>query len=357
MIRGRSFSSALLVLLAVPARAQTPGAAPGPSSASADSAPTFPVAGGVAVKGTRAPLPEAVVEIPALGIRVVSDGSGRVELGRLPAGRYDLHAERAGYGALDGELEVPHPRGFLVLMNRAVVDDTLAPGRIVGRITEDQGGRRLAGVAVAVVGHDGARTLTDGGGAFELTGLEPGLREVEVSGLGYGSRSVEVVVHPGRTSQMSAALSADPIELEPIEVTVRSRNLERNRFYHRAERGFGTQLDRRDIDEVDASWVSDLVRRRVPGVGLRRDPLKGATYAVSRRGPSRCILPVFIDGVPSGSDLDQIPPEWLAAAEFYQGVETPIRYRGMGASTSGGGVFSGGGRGTPCGVVLLWTQR
>ena len=49
----------------------------------------------------------AIIEVPDLGIRVISDADGRIELGTLPAGRHSLRAERVGYGVVEGELDVP----------------------------------------------------------------------------------------------------------------------------------------------------------------------------------------------------------------------------------------------------------
>ena len=46
----------------------------------------FPRSGQVADAETRAPLSGAIVELPELGIRVISDELGRVDLGRLPTG-------------------------------------------------------------------------------------------------------------------------------------------------------------------------------------------------------------------------------------------------------------------------------
>ena len=74
----------------------------------------FPRSGQVADAETRAPLSGAIVELPELGIRVISDELGRVDLGRLPTGRHRLTAERVGYdgiilGRIAGSLERRFP--------------------------------------------------------------------------------------------------------------------------------------------------------------------------------------------------------------------------------------------------------
>ena len=64
--------------------------------------------------------------------------------------------------------------------------------------------------------------MTDGRGRFSLTDLEPGLVQVQFTHLSYAPRMTTLIVHPGRTVEINASMSAQPIELEAIEVTVRS---------------------------------------------------------------------------------------------------------------------------------------
>ena len=63
-------------------------------------------------------------------------------------------------------------------------------------------------------------------------------------------------------------MSAQPIELAPIEVTVRSAHLERNGFYRRS-RLWGKQFTRADLDEINPTRLSDILWR-VPGVRVER---------------------------------------------------------------------------------------
>jgi len=54
-----------------------------------------------------------------------------------------------------------------------------------------------------------------------------------------------------------------------------------------------------------------------------------------------CFLSVYLDGVlMSSEDLDDIPPDWLFAAEFYRGLSTPLQFRA-----------------NACGAVVLWSKR
>lgn len=293
---------------------------------------------------TRRPLDGTIVHVPELGIRVTTGASGRVELGRLPSGNHRITAERAGYEILEGELPVPSDAEFLLLLNRASVDDLDAQGRVLGRVMDDAGGAGLSGVAVTVSGATRAGTLTDRQGRFELRDMEPGVTELEFTRLGYAPRSTTLIVQPGRTVEVAAAMSTQPIELEPIEVMVRSGYLERNGFYRRARDLRGRTFTRDELDTIDPMYVSDLFWR-IPGVSIRQD--QDGVRAVSRRGTSftrgPCTLRVYVDGMPMlGWDMDQLPPDWLEAAEVYQGPSTPIQYSS--------GLNS-------CGVILLWTRR
>jgi len=305
----------------------------------------FPRAGQVADAETRAPLIGAIVELPELGIRVVSDESGRVDLGHLPTGLHRLTAERVGYdGIFRGELPVPWHEDFLILLDRDPTYDPQAPGRIVGRVTEE--GRRNRGVSnveVTLVNPARGGTATDGRGRFSLSDLEPGLVEIRFTRLGYAPRTTTVIVQPSVTVEINATMSTQPIELEGIEVTVRSRWLERNGFYRRS-RLWGKQYTRADLDKINPTYLSDLFWR-VPGVSVQYG--LGGARVVSRRSrtfrsPGGCSMTVFLDDVDMwGADLDNVDPESLEAVEIYRGLGIPVRYR-----------FRNG-----CGVILLWTRR
>ena len=302
----------------------------------------FPRSGQVADAETRAPLSGAIVELPELGIRVISDELGRVDLGRLPSGRHRITAERVGYDGIRlGELPVPWSEDFLILLDRDPTYDPLAPGRILGRVTEEGRNRGVADVEVTVLGPARTGTVTDGRGRFDLRDLEPGLMEVQFTHLGYASHTTTLIVQAGRTVEINASMSAQPIELEPIEVTVRSAYLERNGFYQRS-RLWGKQFTRADLDEINPTYLSDILWR-VPGVRVERRGFDAV--AVSGRASSlslgSCILPVYVDGVRAlDADLDQFPLAWIRAMEVYHGISTPIEY----------GFNS-------CGVVLIWTRR
>jgi outer membrane receptor protein involved in Fe transport len=158
------------------------------------------------------------------------------------------------------------------------------------------------------------------------------------------------MVEAGRTVEVHATLSARPIALAPIVVSVGSAYLERSGFYQRARRGGGALVTRRDLDRFDPMLTSDALAR-IPGVSLVRR--REGVELVSRRqletgatGP--CPLLPYLDGIRMTDwDLDQVSPDALEAIEVYTGADTPVEY---------GSPFDANAQ-YHCGVVLFWTTR
>jgi len=320
------------------------------SGAPATPADGFLRIGWVADAETGAQIHEAIVDLPGIRLRAVSDPSGRVELGHLQEGRYRIVTQRAGYETLRGKLPVPWNVEFLVLLERSAVYDPSALGRIFGRITEEGRIDGLSDVEITVLSPTPVRTVSDPQGRFTLTGLEPGSMEVRFTRLGFAPRTTSLVVRPGRTVVINGSMSAQPIELEPIEVTVGSRYLERSGFYRRARNASGARFTRHDVDVFDPHVVSDFLSR-VPGVTVRLGP-RGAEVASRRRinlgdGGSCHLLP-YLDGMPMFDwDFDLVLPGDIEGVEVYQGSGAPIEYRNI---VEPDGTY-------PCGVVLIWTRR
>jgi len=299
---------------------------------------------------TQVPLSAAIVGVLELGIRVITDASGRVEFPNLPRGRHRLTVEAVGYVRMEGDLDVPDDRAFLLTLDRTTLTDPKAPGRLMGRVLE--GGREfgVADVEITVLTSTPRSTLSGPQGRFNLTGLEPGLVDVRFERLGYAPRTATVIVQPGKTVEIAASMSARPIELDPITVVVRSRALEQNGFYMRSRASWGSKLTRADLDEIDPIYISDVFRH-LPGVRVEAGRVLGRITGFGET----CQLRIFLDGLPMGSsivpsavdsveaappmwDFDSIPPDFLEGMEVYQGLGMPTQF------------------GPGCGVVLLWTR-
>ena len=288
-------------------------------------------------------VPNALVEVQRLGIQAVSDANGRVELGRIPEGTYDLRTEALGYEPTYGVMTVPGYAQFVVLPQAIKWDGPSQPGEIAGSVRDsmDVG---LADVEVSIVGESGPRTLTNPDGNFLLTGVAPGLVEVQFALLGYATRTTKMIVQPGGSGRVMLAMSVDAIDLDPIEVSVEERSayLARVGFYDRARQGIGAQLTAADMDRLNpvrrgGIHVFDILNQ-LNGVASGPDGIIGT------RAGNRCRLQVYVDDMRPG--FGAIDPALLAtddveAIEVYTGIQVPAKYS----------------RVSNCGVVLIWTRR
>jgi hypothetical protein len=318
-----------------------------------------------AASGT--PLAGTLVTLGEGAVSAITDSQGVFLIPDLPSGRYRLRADHVGYEVTEGEVDLPVDEELIVLLTPADIEDPTAPGRIAGRVVEDGGGA-LRNAEVGISGQPNARALTDNQGRFELTNVEPGTHELQFSLIGYGPRSVPVVVHPGRTLEVDASLATDAIELEPIQVVVRSSYLERSGFYQRERSSMGRFFDRSELDKMLATDLSDVLRR-VPGVALRQaDDKDFLTVAQSRRsiswglsgdpgifspgatrrsgdnGRQPCTLSIYLDGVRSFYPyLEWINVDLVEAVEVYRsGISAPPMFMAPGSS---------------CGTIVLWSRR
>ena len=138
--------------------------------------------------------------------------------------------------------------------------------------------------------------------------LLPGLKQVRFSALGYATRSELVEVLPDRVTNLRVSLSADPVELTPIEVTVERRDftLQDAGYYNREAEGFGEFIDREVIEARRPAEMSDLFSR-LPGVEIFAAPddplekyivLRGGRQSSFSSGPyQRCFPKVVMDGL------------------------------------------------------------
>ncbi|HUF76386.1 MAG TPA: carboxypeptidase regulatory-like domain-containing protein, partial [Longimicrobiales bacterium] len=215
-------------------------------------------------------LPQALVELPGLGIRAATDPDGELMLRDLPRGQHVVRVSRLGYQPLEGLLEVPGDHETVARLSPSTARTATAPGRIRGRITDEQGAA-LDLVEVSVVGPDGPRTVTDESGGFTLDDVEPGLVELRFTRLGYAPRTVPLVLQPDAGADVSATMATQAIELEPIQVTAEARSdfLELRGFYDRARVDRGLTLTREEIWERAPTRISDMILGR-SGIRIQR---------------------------------------------------------------------------------------
>jgi hypothetical protein len=148
----------------------------------------------------------------------------------------------------------------------------------------------------------------------------------------------------------------EPIELEPIEVSVESRNLdlELSGFYDRREHTSGYFITREKIEERAPYYTTDLFQG-MAGVKVLSSGWVGTQHAVLLTGSRQytnqpvCYPSVWMDGqmVHQGEGIEPayldnlIRPEEIAGVEVYNSpASVPLQYH----------LYSA------CGVIVMWTR-
>ena len=217
-----------------------------------------------------------------------------------------------------------------------------AGGRIVGQVVEQGRGVPVRGAEIRIQGTSLVRT-SDSNGRFLFVGVPPGPQIMEVRHLSYQDRADSIPVLPEETLELLVPLAPEPLALEPLVVSVRSRVLEAAGFYRRREQGLsGFFITRAGIEARGPVRLSDLFVG-VPGLRLQRREGVLGPVVVSPRGnllgSGTCSPSVWLDGVVTTViDLDDVHPNQVEGMEIYRGAGAPLRYN------------------NPCGAILIWTR-
>jgi Carboxypeptidase regulatory-like domain len=222
MVLHLSTAAVLVLTLSGPAAAQAPGPGPGGRGGRfgmppRDGAPaptgTATISGRVVAAETGSPIRRAQININSRDAQfnrsITTDSEGRYELAALPAGRYRLFVDKAGYVALEYGQARPFEAGkpLDITEGQALekIDFSLPRGSaITGRIT-DEFGDAITDVQVQALRHqfvNGERQLVNAGrsaqtddlGAYRIFGLMPGDYVIRASirpNTAQGPRAVE----------------------------------------------------------------------------------------------------------------------------------------------------------------------
>lgn len=303
------------------------------------------ITGRVLDEVTRSPVEGVRVYFVELDLIVHTDGAGEFEVKDMRRGDYQLELTRQGYRSTAGDFLVDRGGAFVVLLTPVNSDGDVLAGRFVGRVTDGESDEPLSGVAVRLnkVRMDG---ITNDAGRFAMPAVPPGRYAVEFASLGYATRVDTVDIVAGQTTDAQVRLALDPLDIEPIEVTVEARELilEEVGFYQRRSRGFGQFIDRAVIEDLGPHKITDLFAG-LPGVSLVFVPPTGQAVLLRQR----CLPTIVLDGqvmdpVPGHQVVlidDYVSPDVVAGIEiFASSAGVPIQYRG-----------------DSCGVILIWTRR
>lgn len=215
-------------------------------------------------------------------------------------------------------------------------------GSVTGLITDAVTHQPIGGVEVRLV-EAGLEVATDRRGHFRLADVPPGSYQIETRHLGYGERTDPLHVGTGEDLQVELEMATEPIELDPIVVSVRSEG------EVQALAVGGRLISRQQIDEVRSRSqdMGDLLRQtNTPGV------------VVSRGGPNVCVgfrrgqvtmqrrectpAMVYINDVPTSDPTValNLNPEVIDRVILVPPVEAGVLYR----------------TGSAAGVILIYTR-
>ncbi|MCI0340859.1 MAG: sigma-70 family RNA polymerase sigma factor [Planctomycetales bacterium] len=151
-----------------------------------------PVPGATAVAAQPVPSPGTVLMKVLDGLTATADGEGRFQFDSLAEGEWALFAGlgRSNWVARPG-VRAPADGVELVLA---------APLELVGRVTDAQTGRPVAGAKLSASGGGGPSEVeADADGRFRLSGLDASGTDVSVSARGYVGR--QLTIAPGRAGE------------------------------------------------------------------------------------------------------------------------------------------------------------
>lgn len=301
-------------------------------------------------------IPYAEVSLAEVGVTLLTDSAGTFVLRDLALGTYRLALRKDGYAKVEGPLQIMRAGGMVIRLDPLVATGDPESSRIEGVIRDLNSGEPLKGALVSIQGVR-ANQLTDAGGHFLLTDIPAGSRRLEVSLLGYATRTDSVDVPPGSLLTLDVGLTVEPIRLPPITVSVEARNLDLELvgFYERRARERGIFFTQEAIEERNPRGLTDVFEG-LPGVrvltlqGIRRAVVLAGTRALSLiHADSACYPAVWLDGmaVHHGATEDPVFLENLASPGDVAGIEIyssaariPVQYNLAGA----------------CGVIVIWTR-
>ncbi len=240
-------------------------------------------------------------------------------------------------------------------------------GRIVGTVTDSATGRPLAGAQASLLGT--AQTATTSmEGRFEFLGVPAGRYVVHVRSVGYGGATLEANLAAGAVEEFAVGLTAVSVvlpevvvegEAQPIRVSPSLQG-----FYRRAAGGFGYFLKREDIERLNPTETSELLRT-VPGIEVTRQGGNWESSIRSAETPltmadgqaTECPVHVYVNGhmVPTALDafnfnpgaIDLVRPQDVEGIEVYR-RRTEIPHQFMRSGSFGQ---------PPCAVILIWTRE
>ncbi|MGI9627285.1 MAG: carboxypeptidase regulatory-like domain-containing protein [Longimicrobiales bacterium] len=223
----------------------------------------------------------------------------------------------------------------------------LEEGTLTGNLIDQDRGWGVEDAEVSLLGTRFATTSGSGGG-FRFTSVPPGQYTLSVKHLAYGERTEEVSIGSAMAVTVALNVSVDPIELDPIEVTVESI-VDMDGIV-----AGGTLISREDVDRVRhrATDLADIIRlQHMKGMVVRRgtggELCVGTTTGQVRLFKKECSSAIFyLDNARVGSPdaIVNLPPAAIDRIVVYRPVEAGNLF-GLGSGNGVVVVYTRGGRG------------
>ena len=260
-----------------------------------------------------------------------------------------------------------HPLLILIPLLLSALPVPAAAQGIRGQVVDEIGSPVSAAlVSLLSEAEEVLRTVeADDEGNFRFEEISPGSCLLRVERRGYETTTTpHLLVEEGFTLVVELRVAVDAIPLEPLVIRQRARTRRLDpliqAFYERREEGWGHFIEREEIEERQASRLSDLLRGK-PGVIIRYGRgaaidvrfLGGLRSRVPNAGRGDCRPSIWVDGmlVRPGGDrgagsqtvLDDVAsPHEVEGIEIYRHApDIPARYNTDSSM---------------CGVILIWTR-
>lgn len=199
-----------------------------------------------------------------------------------------------------------------------------------------------AGTRVEMIGTD-IVAMTNEKGEFTMRNVPSGSGLLVARHLGYDADALPIDLMSRDEKQVAIELREFVPALKPVRITGRKlASLEKVGFIQRRKTGPGYYLGPEVLDDVHATFLTDILQR-VPGLYLQRTPR--GDVITSSHTPGRTCVQYFLDDAPymevTPGDIQKfVSGGEVAAVEVYQG-RVPTEYSRAGIS---------------CITIVVWTR-
>ena len=220
-----------------------------------------------------------------------------------------------------------------------------APTALFGYVTDAATGRPIPDAELTLIGEEGVRR-SGPNGFFAFDSVRSGMHALEVRHLSYQDRVLPLLLQGGQAGEVEVSLASEAIEIEGLEVHVRSTRRMRGlgELERRKALDFGTFLDTDDLERYGAFYLGDALRR-LPGAGARTLGYGATASYVLRRQGGYCRPAVFINGIRDRTPnaLTWFSASQIAAVEMHRGPVVPPEFVTLDDQHL-------------CGVISAWTR-